>query len=331
MFVGVPSMSDVYSKPQLDASQLCNKLRSQGLTIRSESEAHDVLNRCSYYRFKAYLRPFLDVKTKTYSSTISFEDSKSLYLFDEKLRCLVFGFIQKIEISIRTIFSSWITRSTNNIYWYLDSSIFYDGRYQKYSKTINKVKYYFSSSKEKFAEHFKENYFNDFSPFHRELPPAWVAVELMTFGNILDLMNSVERNARQRLKMKRFSTKEVGVSDYETLLNWLSVIKEVRNICCHHSRLFNKNIQACKKINNYLKFGLLDISIDGEVIRRHNRIYGAIAAMQVLMSFIGYEKLGPKLKALFEEFPIAKCFMDSMGFPQNWEDETLFFEAQTDR
>lgn len=322
-------MSDIYKKPQFNAAQLCNKLRLQGLKIHSESAAQDVLNRCSYYRFKAYLRPFLlDVQRKTYKDDSSFENAKELYLFDGKLRCLLFEFIQKIEIAIRSRLDYWITSVGKNPYWYLDFSIFNDSAdpRSKYRKTIDKVKTYFYNSNEEFAKHFKYNYRNDFSQEYSGLPPAWVAIELMTFGNVTELMANINTSSRHSLKMKRFASKMAGVPDFNTLLNWLDGIKDIRNICCHHSRLFNRNIVAFKGIQKYID--LLDIVIDGNNIRRHNRIYGAVASIQILLNNIGYEKIGPKIKKLFEEFPIAKKQMDSMGFPVDWENNLLFFDEK---
>ncbi|WP_201474346.1 Abi family protein, partial [Escherichia coli] len=42
-----------------------------------------MLERCSYYRFKAYLIPFRDETTRRYYPDATFDKAHNLYLFDQ--------------------------------------------------------------------------------------------------------------------------------------------------------------------------------------------------------------------------------------------------------
>ncbi|HIF9388408.1 TPA: hypothetical protein ACX6R5_000256 [Photobacterium damselae] len=64
-----------YRKPYLTSEQLCTKLAEQGLKFEDEQAkkfAANILSRCSYYRFKAYLSPFQDAETKMYNGDTFF-------------------------------------------------------------------------------------------------------------------------------------------------------------------------------------------------------------------------------------------------------------------
>ncbi|WP_049762924.1 hypothetical protein [Shewanella denitrificans] len=58
-----------------------------------------------------------------------------------------------------------------------------------------------------------------------------------------------------------------------------------------------------------------------------NRLYTTVTAMQIIYSGLGYtEKIGPKIQALFEKYPVAQQFKNSMGFPELWKHEILLFD-----
>lgn len=320
-------MLQPYSKPYQSAEQLCAKLSGQGLNISDAEKAKKTLERCSYYRFKAYLHPFQNVSVKTFHPNVDFSNAESLYCFDEDLRALVFKLIQKIEISIRSCFDQHMTSSTGNSFWYLDSSLFELSNI--HTTTINKVRGMFIGSEEDFAKHYQGKYYNTYCPFYRNLPPAWVAIELMSFGNLTKLMQCVTEDTITSLKLDRFSNKRMGVQKFRTLSSWMAVIQDIRNYCCHHSRLFNRNLPAPAAIKRSLDPAIPLVKVansrTGNPEDQLNRPYTGLASIQVITSKLGYPKFGSEIDALFVRYPIANSFTQSMGFPVNWRSESLFF------
>lgn len=320
-------MLQPYSKPYQDAEQLCAKLSGQGLNISNIAQAKKTLERCSYYRFKAYLHPFHNGNTKSFHSNVDFSDAESLYCFDEDLRSLVFKLIQKIEISIRSCFDQCMTSNTSNSFWYLDSSLFELS--PVHSNTVNKVRAMFIGSEEDFAKHYQGKYYNTYCPFYRNLPPAWVAIELMSFGNLTKLMQCITEDTITTLKLDRFSNRRMGIQKFRTLSSWMSVIQDMRNYCCHHSRLFNRNLPAPAAIKKSLNPNISLVKVtnpkSGNVEDQLNRIYTGLAAIQVITNKLGYPKFGSEIDALFVKYPVANRFMPSMGFPSDWKNEPLFF------
>jgi abortive infection bacteriophage resistance protein len=178
-----------YIKPYQESKELCERLAKQGLKIEDQNEAEKIIKRYSYYRFKAYLIPFKNNNTKTYNEGSTFENSHLLYQFDCELRSTLFQIIEKIEVGVRSSVDQWITSQTNNPFWYLDSSLFSHNGDQ--IKTVSRVRDSFKDSKEEFAKHYREKYYNQYCPFYRDLPPAWVAIEIMTFGNVVKLLENI--------------------------------------------------------------------------------------------------------------------------------------------
>lgn len=323
-----------YKKTYLTSTQLCQKLQDQGLQFDNLDVAKKVLERCSYYRFKAYLFPFKNIANKQYRQGSRFEQGHELYQFDAKLRTFLFSVIEKIEIGVRSALDQWITQQEGNPFWYLDSSLFLNNGKQQ--RTVSTVHQNFSSSKEEYAIHYRNKYYNEYCPFHRGLPPAWVALELMTFGNVLALMQSFSLESIQKLKLNRFTKRILKIDKFMTLCNWMDSIRQVRNVCGHHGRLFNRNLASPKSIKQILdgsiQLVLTKPNENHEQIEQLNRIYAHICAIQKIYTELGHdEKFGYTLVELFEEYPTAKLFLDSMGFPKEWEKEKLLFNQDNNK
>nr|WP_012564898.1 Abi family protein [Aliivibrio fischeri]AAS45621.1 ORF1 [Aliivibrio fischeri] len=317
-----------YKKPYLSSSQLCKKLIDQGLIIDDEDFAEKVLNRCSYYRFKAYLSPFKDKGTKKFSEHTTFHNGYELYMFDSELRSYIFDIIEKVEIGVRSALDQWITKQTDNPFWYLDASLFKSNGQQV--KTVSRVRDMFVDSKEEYAKHYQEKYYNEYCPFYRDLPPAWVAIELMTFGNVVKLIQNISDDKIQSLKMDRFS-KKFNIQKFQTLISWMNVLHQMRNYCGHHNRLFNRNFPAPTAIKKSLSDAIPLVRTKPNPDKREedqlNRLYTALAALQCIYSGLGFdEKIGPKISDLFDNYTTTQRFSLSMGFPNGWKEEPLFFD-----
>jgi len=61
----------LYAKPYKTPLELITKMKSQNLLVLDTTYAQLVLSGINYFRFKIYLRPFLDVSTKTYKQHLS--------------------------------------------------------------------------------------------------------------------------------------------------------------------------------------------------------------------------------------------------------------------
>lgn len=107
-----------------------------------------------------------------------------------------------------------------------------------------------------------------------------------------------------------------GVSD-SVFESWLHSIVYVRNICAHHSRLWNRVLRVRplypkKTAKHFI-----------ENIVPSNRIYYILSIIQYLLQTINPQTSFPqKIRDLFIEFP--EISPTAMGFPANWENEHIW-------
>ena len=147
----------------------------------------------------------------------------------------------------------------------------------------------------------------------------------MTFGNLKSLLESFNANSVSSLKLDRYASRIAGAKDYSTLLDWINVIHTIRNDCCHHTRLFNRNRLAPKSVKNILTSSISLVTVNGGNQDQLNRIYTSLAVIQKMLTAFGFEKIGVEINSLFQAHPISKLFFASMGFPEKWLEEWLFF------
>lgn len=79
-------MYSLYTKPYKNPTDLITKLKFQNLIISDEPKAIEILSKINYFRFKIYLRPFLDIASKQFRANSKFENAYQLYSFDEELK-----------------------------------------------------------------------------------------------------------------------------------------------------------------------------------------------------------------------------------------------------
>jgi abortive infection bacteriophage resistance protein len=91
-----------YQKPPLSIQQQIEKLKQRGLIFHDEEKAAHYLSNISYYRLRAYTYPFQDNHDPNhpFNQAVSFDDIIDIYVFDRRLRLLVFNSIEKIEIAL---------------------------------------------------------------------------------------------------------------------------------------------------------------------------------------------------------------------------------------
>ncbi len=79
------------------------------------------------------------------------------------------------------------------------------------------------------------------------LPPIWIAVEIMSFGDIVRIFRSYDSN------LTREFSAEIGIPD-RVLESWLLSLNYIRNICAHHSRLWNRELSIKPLLPNSRKY-----------------------------------------------------------------------------
>lgn len=304
----------VYDKPYKNYPLLVDHLEVKGLSVTNRSVAESTLRNINYYRFKVYLRPFLDVSTNTFHPGSTFEQGLDLYRFDDELRDLLFTVVGRLEVKLRSRLDQVVSEHINDPFWYLQDSVFNGRKMGKIHGVRGKINNAFQSSRDDFTNHFKTKYVNIINSSYKHLPPFWLAAELTTFGHILALFDSLEKprfNVRGSTNKLDDLANEFGAGNLQTLNSWLLGVRDIRNRCAHHSRLWNSNFRAPRGGNN-----LLDPSLPTP---NTNRIYLILMTIHIMCKNIGVDiSLSTQLGDLIRKHPAVDRYLPSMGFPNNW-------------
>lgn len=309
----------LYSKPYRQPIDLINDLKAKQLLFRNEAIAEKILSQISYYHFKIYLHPMLDLNgtnPKIYRPNSFFESGIELYRFDEELRILMFKAIAKIEVKLRSRLDHLISQATLDPFWYLDNNVFFIQRNNSslIDSIRDKISNDFNRENELYASNYRSKYYNDKHDRYKNLPPFWIASELLSLGQIFKIYSAMNHSLTH-IDFNKLA-KEFGAKDYKVLVNWIRCIRDIRNRCAHHSRLWNAKLSAPSDWNSVLTHSPSNI----------HRPYTTISIIQKILKNLGIDTidLREELENIFTKYPFAKTHMHQAGFPSNWTDDLLW-------
>lgn len=291
-----------YTDKPLSFQQQIALLKGNGLSFADESKALHTLQQISYFRLKSYLMPLMSDKVlHTFKNDATFEQAYTLYKFDSRLRKLIAGELEKIEVSIRTQMAYTLSDEVD-IYWFADDANFVSTT--KHAGLVASLQSELDRTDDDQILLFKHKYDDAF-------PPSWMTMEVTSFGTLSMLYKLLKPSLTKRRIANYY-----GVSD-SVFESWLHSIVYVRNICAHHSRLWNKTLRIRP---------LFPRKVNGTFIStpvRSDRLYYVLCIIQYLLLKVNPNTTFPaRLKALFAEFPDAD--ISAMGFPKDWDKETLW-------
>lgn len=337
-----------YSKPALSSEQHLALWQTRGLSIPSSERALHYLEHISYYRLSAYALPFYEsAASHRFRPGSSFDDVLQNYVFDRELRLLVLDALERVEVSIRAhIANEMALRAVNSPFWYLDETHFkaefphkrlladlerqMDEERQRLSndeRHVDNRKHLTPEQKDRLKARLrKENFIRHYlceypSP---RLPPCWMAMEMLTWGQLSRLYAGLRRTADQKAIAHRLGLHA------ELLESWLRALNSIRNICAHHGRLWNRELGVSLRLPNSRQVRWLQNPVildpSGPQVDYKKRIYPVLAALQTLLY-----KISPgsawalRLKALLEKYPNIR--LSAMGIPSNWQEDPFWREA----
>jgi abortive infection bacteriophage resistance protein len=293
-----------FDKPPLTIEEQADLLLSRWL-IADKQVLMNRLTVVNYYRLSTYLYPFRTLDQR-YKEGTTLDLIWQRYTFDRQLRLLAIDAIERVEVSVRTRVAYQLSYSFG-AFAYVDHRNLPNLSIEDHKKWINELKEEIERSKEPFIVHFNQKH----GDVH-QMPPLWMAVEVMSFGKTLTLYRGVDYKTKQRISAY------YHVSD-ETLLSWLIALNSVRNICAHHGRLIDRILGYKPKIPRKQKHPEWHLPV--EITR--DRIFGILTILRHLLRFdaptSSWEK---RLKTLFSNY--HEIPLHVMGFPAHWEESPIW-------
>jgi len=231
-------MKKKFEKRALSVEEQITLLRDKGLIINDINQATHFLSAVGYYRLSRYFQLFLNYshsnKDSYFNKSLTFERIYGIYLFDSKLKMLVLEVIEKIEIALRASLTN-VLAVKYGATWYTEENLFNKAwkrknksgfaQSEKLAQEIKKITN--GSKKEDFIKRYNEEYYPN-------TPPSWMILECLSFGSI---------SAVFRYLLKKSDKKQVSkvFEESPTVLDsWFESVRYIRNLCAHHSRLWNR-------------------------------------------------------------------------------------------
>ncbi len=293
-----------FSKPPLSFKSQVELLENRKLIVSDREKAQHILASIGYYRLSGYLYPFKIPGSEDFIEGTKFENVIEIYFFDSELRALIFEAIENFEIALRTQMIYHLSFECGPT-WYLDSNNFVNHRF--WEDHVNEISQNIERSKEKFIQGFYDNYSDDY-------PPAWIAFQILS----LRTLEKIFENLRLHLDSKTKIAQHFGHNTTAVFQTWMRATTEVRNICAHHARLWNRNLPASPGRLERQAFPWIN-SIG---VNQKKFYYFSALLAYMLRAFDPDTVFVSKLLALLEKYP--NISLDAMGFPAKWQDDSFW-------
>ncbi len=293
------------NKPPLTYEEQIEKLQQRGLIIENEVFALHCLRHYNYYRLSVYWRVFTEVDNHDrFRSGTRFEDVWQVYDFDRELRKLVNEACKRLEISARSCWAYELAQKWGN-QAYENPEVF--NHKPNHTKLLCWADARFEESREQFVRHYKEK------GCHR--PEIWVMVELLDFGQFCRFYNATKQ-ARTRKNIAK--SYELDEKSFASLLDHC---RYLRNLCAHHSRLWNRRFLKKLSIPNKKPTALVStlqhFPIEEQEEKDSRKIYNSLVLLIHCMRLIE-PKSGWDHRLLNHIKTLPGSLVPYMGFPENW-------------
>lgn len=282
-------------KPWQSYTQQVETLKRRGMIFTDTKEAEILLSHINYYRLSGYWYPFRlmlanDIRSDEFITSTRFEDVLGIYFFDKKLRLLCLRALESIEMSIRTNIAHTLGQisplthlNPNNFDQHFVKSTDKHGRNKKicYDKWVDKYHEQIGRAhKNPFIQHHTKKYTDI---------PIWVGIEVLDFGSISILYSGLKGKQQRRISML------YGIGNAKTFASWLRSLNYIRNICAHHGRLWNANIDVVARKDN---------NIPGLQHTDNKRLFFYLLVINNLLSYINAKSTwAHEVKELLKDFP----------------------------
>lgn len=275
------------------------------MLMNDEHRVENYIANIGYHRLSAYIYPFYQNPKSdlVLKKGTTFEQVLTLYRFDRKLRILLFNEIEKIEIAIRSVLANIGCQELNDIYWITKPEYF--ANKERFDLTLAIIEKELASSKEDYIEDFRQNFIEDY-------PPAWMITEVLSFGNLNYIYSNIASNQLMKRIAGYFGLKP------QVFTSWLTVLANLRNMCCHHARIWNRDFMLTpaeprKALKSWVDTALID---------KKRISYRLCIIRYFLASISPNNNFNEKVTNLLMNFPSIDIV--AMGFCKNLEKDELW-------
>ena len=136
--------------------------------------------------------------------------------------------------------------------------------------------------------------------------------EIIPLGVLFNVFNNLANKTLQKKIARQF-----GVA-LPVFTSWILILSNLRNLCGHHARIWNKEIPIIAHNLNHPVYPWINTTVTDM-----KRLYFRLCIIKYLLFTVSpNNRFTAKLKALLTDY--HSIDVRAMGFPANWQSEPLW-------
>lgn len=290
-------------------------LEEKGLEITDKEFAKERLFRENYFFVNGYRHIFMqNDKIGKFIKGSTFEEVYSMFVFDRRLRNIMFKNILIVENNIKSIISYQLSKK----YGYKEKDYLNPKNFTNDSLKVRQVHDILNKMKRQIRVNGKQHAATMHYLSNYGYVPMWILVKVLSFGIVSELYSILKDE-------DKVSIANVYNVDTETLSIYLSILSNFRNLCAHEDILYDHRTQRTIPDCKYHYLMNIDMTNDDYNYGK-NDLFAVIIIMKTMLSDvefrdfineIGYEM--DILEGKINSVPLDNI-LNKIGFPTNWRE-----------
>ena len=290
-------------------------LRSKGLLINDVDKAKSVLLRENYFFISGYRHLFMrSKKDGVFINGTTFEELYAMFVFDRRVRNIFFKNLLIIENNMKSLISYQLSKK----YGYKEKDYLNPKNFSKDPMKIRQVHDILNKVKRQIRVNGRQHSATMHYMTNYGYIPMWILVKVLSFGIVSELYGILDNSDKEEIA-------NLYNIDVETLIIYLSILSNYRNLCAHEDILYDHRTQ--KSIPDTKYHYLLNIDMtDNEYNYGKNDLFSVVIIFKQMLTErefrefineVGYEI--DMLEGRTNTVPIDS-FLNKIGFPSNWRE-----------
>ena len=292
-------------------------LSAKGLKIEDYDKAKAILFRENYFFINGYrhllVRPD---KTNQFVEGATFDELYSIFVFDRRIRNIMFKNILIIENNIKSIISYQLSKK----YGYKEKDYLNPKHFKQENFKLSHVNDIINKMKRQIRLNGKQHSATMHYISNYGYIPMWVSVKVLSFGIIAELYSILKDDDQNEIAAV------YGLTPYDLNI-YLALLSNYRNLCAHEDILYDHRTQRSIPDNKYHRFLNIE-KVNDEYIYGKNDLLAVIIILRQMLSDdefnlfiseIGYEVdiLDGKINSVD-----TNSILHKVHFPDNWREIT---------
>lgn len=292
-------------------------LKSRGLIINDYEKTKAILLKENYFFVNGYRHLLTKPNyANQFVEGATFEELYSIFVFDRKIRNIMFKNILIIENNIKSIISYQMSKK----YGYKEKDYLNPKHFRQESFKLSQVNDIINKMKRQIRLNGKQHRATKHYISNYGYIPMWVSVKVLSFGIISELYSILKEVDQEEI------AQFYGLNAHDLNI-YLALLANYRNLCAHEDILYDHNTQRSIPDNKYHCF--LDIpKVDDEYIYGKNDLFAIIIILRQMLNDSEFSDL---INEISYEMDIldgkidsvdTKTILNRIGFPDNWREIT---------